>query len=144
VNEAGQSCVIFDGPDGIVAGEGVTTTLLWQTDEAPASNEGNAEGALEPSSFKVPRGGTKFVLARFPPGAGADSYGMHASNTLDYGVVLSGRLTLVLEAEEVELNPGDFIIDRGVLHGWRNSGREDATVLWTVLDAKPTARPATV
>ena len=70
LNEAGRSCVIFDGPGGILAGEGVTTRLLWQSDEAPASNEGNEEGAREPSSFKLPPGGNKFVIVEFPPGEG--------------------------------------------------------------------------
>lgn len=145
LNEAGKSCVILDGAAGL-AGDGQARTLLmWKTDQAPASNEGNADAADEPSSFAFPRGGSKFVIVHFPPGTSPENgRGMHASNTLDYGVLLSGRLTIVLEEGEADLGPGDLIIDRGVLHGWRNTGSEDAVVLWTILDAEPVGAGATV
>jgi quercetin dioxygenase-like cupin family protein len=144
LDRAGRSCVIIDDNGGIVDGERMTTTLLWQTDRAPASNQGNEDAATEPSSFRFPRGGSKFVIARFPPSEALTSHGMHASNTLDYGIVVSGRIILVLESGEVELNAGDIIIDRGVLHGWRNLWQEDAVILWTVLDAEPVGAGATV
>ena len=145
LNEAGRSCVIFDGPGGVASQSGAQTILLWKTDQAPASNEGIADAADEPSSFNFTRGGSKFVIVRFPPGTGQTSgRGMHASNTLDYGVVLSGRVTIVLEEGEADLGPGDLIIDRGVLHAWRNTGSEDCVVLWTILDAEPVGAAATV
>jgi mannose-6-phosphate isomerase-like protein (cupin superfamily) len=145
LNAAGQSCVIFDGPGGIASESGARTILLWKTDSAPASNAGIADAADEPSSFDFPRGGSKFVIVHFPPGTGEHSgRGMHASNTLDYGVVLSGRVTIVLEEGEADLGPGDLIIDRGVSHAWRNSGSEDCAVLWTILDAEPVGAGATV
>ena len=145
LNEAGKSCVILDGAAGI-AGEGQARTLLmWKTDQAPASNDGNDDAADEPSSFAFPRGGSKFVIVHFPPGTSEhNGRGMHASNTLDYGVVLGGRITIVLEDGEADLGPGDLIIDRGVPHAWRNTGSEDAVVLWTILDAEPVGAGATV
>lgn len=145
LNEAGQSCVLFDGPGGVASGSGARTILLWKSDQAPASNAGTADAADEPSSFEFARGGSKFVIVHFPPGTSeASGIGMHASNTLDYGVVLSGRVTIVLEAGEADLGPGDLIIDRGVLHAWRNTGDEDCVVLWTIVDAEPIGAGATV
>ena len=145
LNEAGKSCVILDGAAG-VAGEGQARTfLMWKTDQAPASNAGNADAATEPSSFSFARGGSKFVVVHFPPGTSElNGRGMHASNTLDYGVVLSGRITIVLEDGEADLGPRDLIIDRGVAHAWRNTGSEDAVILWTILDAEPVGAGATV
>jgi len=45
---------------------------------------------------------------------------MHATDTIDYLIILSGKVTLVLEEGEADLGPGDFVVDRGVVHGWRN------------------------
>lgn len=145
LNDQGRSCVILDGTGGVASEVGARTILLWKSDQAPASNEGNADAADEPSSFNFARGGSKFVIVHFPPGTSENAgRGMHASNTLDYGVVLSGRVTIVLEAGEADLGPGDLIIDRGVLHAWRNTGNEDCVVLWTIIDAEPVGAGATV
>ena len=64
LDESGLSCVLFDDAGGIVGGEGLTTILLWQSDEAPASNEGSEDGAREPVSFNFPPGGSGIDTAR--------------------------------------------------------------------------------
>nr|WP_246427034.1 cupin domain-containing protein [Sphingopyxis panaciterrulae] len=69
---------------------------------------------------------------------------MHATNTLDYGILLSGRITLVTETGETKLEPGDLIVDRGVLHGWRNPGPGPAKMLFVNIDAAPVGGGATV
>ena len=132
----GKSCVIFDDNGGM-AGHGGRTMLFWRSTAAPASNEGTKDAADEPSSFVFDPGATKFVTVRFPPGT---KPAMHTTNTLDYGILLEGQVTLVLEAGEVVLRKGDLIIDRGVAHGWRNDGPEDALILWTIVDAKPVGK----
>src|SRR3546814_12708345 len=69
---------------------------------------------------------------------------MHATNTLDYGILLSGRITLVTETGETKLEPGDLIVDRGVLHGWPNPGPGPAKMLFVNIDAAPVGGGATV
>ena len=51
---------------------------------------------------------------------------MHATTTIDYDTVISGRLTLVLDSGEYELGPGDTVVVRGDRHSWRNYGSEPA------------------
>jgi mannose-6-phosphate isomerase-like protein (cupin superfamily) len=65
--------------------------------------------------------------------------GMHATNTVDYLVVLSGELTLILEEGEVTLKTGDTLVDRGVSHAWENRGSEPALCAIVNLGAKPLA-----
>lgn len=138
LDKDGKSCVLFDDHGGAV-GHGGKSVLLWKSGAAPASNEGITDAADEPSSFVFETGGTKFVTIRIPPGTKPV---MHASDTLDYGIVLEGEITIVLETGEAVLHKGDFIIDRGVSHGWRNTGNEDAVILWTIVDAKPVGKGA--
>src|SRR3546814_14123673 len=73
-------------------------------------------------SFAFARGATKFLIVEFAADANLVGPGMHATNTLDYGILLSGRITLVTETGETTLAPGDLLVGRGVLHGWRNAG----------------------
>ena len=45
---------------------------------------------------------------------------MHATGSVDYGVILSGKITLELDEGEVtELGPGDVFVQNGTRHAWR-------------------------
>ncbi len=45
---------------------------------------------------------------------------MHATNSIDYQLVLSGELVLVTDKEEITVKPGDFVVQGGVSHTWLN------------------------
>jgi quercetin dioxygenase-like cupin family protein len=59
---------------------------------------------------------------------------MHRTATVDYGIVVAGTVTLVLEDDEVSLRAGDVAIQRGTVHAWENRGSEDARVLFILVD----------
>lgn len=64
-----------------------------------------------------------------------DTPGMHTTDTVDYGVVISGRLALELDdGETVDLEPGDVVIQNGTRHAWRI--KEKCTVLWVIVGAE--------
>ncbi|MCT4474671.1 cupin domain-containing protein [Bosea spartocytisi] len=70
------------------------------------------ESALQEMSDKVPRMGDHFE--RGAPG-------MHTSDTIDYGVVVRGEMTLELDdGQRVHLRQGDCIVQNGTRHRWRN------------------------
>lgn len=145
LDPTGRSCILFDGPGGFVtAAAGVRVTSLWQSDRSPADNSGDTDAADAAYSFAFARGGTKFLIVEFDPGDGLLGPGMHATDTLDYGVMLAGRITLVTQTGEVDLVPGDLIVDRGVLHAWRNRGPEIAKMIFVNIDAAPVGAGATV
>ena len=115
LNDAGQSAVIIDGPIPVLAD--ISAALVWQSKVQPADNSGNADTA-EPYAIEMLHNpGSTFAICTFPPGSHAH---MHATDTIDYLVIISGQVTLVTEKGEAELGPGDLVVDRGVLHGWRN------------------------
>jgi hypothetical protein len=107
LNPQGRSCILFDGSGGFTHEHGGTSvTLLWQSDRPPVDNSGTADAAREAYSFAFAGGGTKFLLVEFEPGEDLVGPGMHATDTLDYGMLLSGRISLLVETGEVELCTG--------------------------------------
>jgi uncharacterized cupin superfamily protein len=48
--------------------------------------------------------------------------GRHRTNSIDLVQILSGRITLLLDEHEVDLGPGDFVVQRGTWHAWSNRG----------------------
>lgn len=56
-----------------------------------------------------------------------DAPGMHTTDTTDYEIVLSGRIILELDdGAEVELSPGDTVVQNGTRHRWHNPFGEPA------------------
>jgi quercetin dioxygenase-like cupin family protein len=140
LGEDGRSCVQFDGP---VPRHGPVANLAWRTAAVPADNAGPADMALPYQMEFLHDGGTNFILTELPPGLDGEAF-MHATDTTDYLVVIAGEVTLVLETGETVLRPGDLIVDRGVIHGWRNDGGETAVYASVTLPAQPVGNGRTV
>jgi hypothetical protein len=70
------------------------------------------ESAMKELSDKVPGMGDHFER---------DAPGMHTSDTIDYGIVVRGEMTLELDdGQKVHLRQGDCIVQNGTRHRWRN------------------------
>ena len=88
------------------------------------------------------------MLIRFPGGGDwvrvdgddPDRPGMHATDTLDFMVVIDGRIVLGLDDGEHELGPGDVVVQRGNLHRWRVSGDEPCTYVVCMVRPDPSGR----
>lgn len=135
----GRSAVIIDGP--IPRFNAISAALAWRTDATPADNSGTADAVVPYSIDLLHTPGSNFAVCVFPAGAREI---MHATDTIDYLVVLSGRVTLVLEAGEAELGPGDLVVDRGVIHGWRNPHDEPCVAAVVNLPAHPVGQGRTI
>jgi mannose-6-phosphate isomerase-like protein (cupin superfamily) len=62
-----------------------------------------------------------------------DNPGMHTTKTIDYGIVLSGGITLELDAGEVHLKAGDIVVQRATRHGWHNRGSEPCKIAFILI-----------
>jgi mannose-6-phosphate isomerase-like protein (cupin superfamily) len=139
LNAEGKSCVIIDGP---VLDHGSPVGLVWRTGEVPADNTSNEDTATERYSMSMMHdGGTSFILTELPVGIGRF---MHVTDTVDYMFIISGRGVLELEAGEVEVGPGAFVVDRGVMHSWRVDGPEPLLMANVTIPAKPLGGGRTV
>ena len=132
LDSQGKSRVIID--DRIPRFNDMAAALAWRTEQYPADNSGDEDAAVPYSIDLLHTPGSNFAVCEFPPDT--REY-MHATDTIDYLVILSGRVTLVLEEGEVDLAPGDFVVDRGVMHGWRNSNDQPCVAAVVNLPANP-------
>jgi len=71
----------------------------------------------------------------FRGGVRAPHVAMQQTRTLDFCIVLEGEITLVLDTEEVELKPGDTVVQRGASHAWSNSSDRPCTLAISSHDA---------
>jgi naringenin degradation protein FdeH len=61
---------------------------------------------------------------------------MHRTETVDYGIVISGEITLVLDKGEANLKAGDVVIQRGTNHAWANRSGKPCRMLFMLVDGK--------
>jgi naringenin degradation protein FdeH len=146
-DEAGDPAIIRQGqpPTVIHAGRYVTTEL-WVSDRTPPEVTG-ADPSTRPWELEPPPGGTCFRIVEIAPagahpadGGDVDAEGFqeaHATQTLDYVTVLSGRVTLVVGGAQATLGPGDSVVQQpGVPHDWQNRSAERAVLVGVLLSAR--------
>jgi uncharacterized cupin superfamily protein len=61
---------------------------------------------------------------------------MHRTESIDYGIVLEGEMTLVLDDSDVLLNQGDVVVQRGTNHAWANRSGRMSRMLFILLDGE--------
>lgn len=61
---------------------------------------------------------------------------MHRTESIDYGVVLEGEITLMLDDQAVALKPGDVVIQRGTIHAWANRSGATCRMLFVLTDGQ--------
>jgi quercetin dioxygenase-like cupin family protein len=106
---------------------------LWNTAEAPAP--------LRPTELREPtdrplvtppdRDGSVIRIVEFAPRSRSP---MHRTETIDYGIVLSGNVVLLLDdGSETMLRTGDVVVQRGTQHAWANPENEPASMAFILL-----------
>jgi mannose-6-phosphate isomerase-like protein (cupin superfamily) len=130
LDASGQSCVLIDGP---------AKPVIWSTEETPADNSSTKDAGG--GAFRFPESGSLFVFSDIPPGGNIQ---MHATDTLDYIVILSGEVVFITETGETVLRAADALVDRGHMHAWRNESDEPCRIMNVLLPARPVGKGATV
>ena len=139
------------------AANGLTSTLLWVEVTTPGDNTGDIDGADREIGVAPPDGGSVFRIVEFVPddtsvsnedmkkelGLDPDSGGpvrhpgMHKTRSVDYGIVISGEIDMLVDADEVHLKAGDVVVQRGTNHAWANRGTEPCRIAFVLIDAHP-------
>ena len=163
----GKSIIMTDGiAPNVLEMEsmpGLALTDLWETNGAPASNEGNADAAERKVHLEPPKNGTILRIVEFPPdsqwrqsadarkafnsiGAGhaSDRHSadpmMHKTATVDYIVVLKGEIWAIMDRGETLLKAGDILVQRGTNHSWSVRTNEPCVVAAVLVSAKPVGK----
>jgi mannose-6-phosphate isomerase-like protein (cupin superfamily) len=59
---------------------------------------------------------------------------MHRTESIDFGIMTEGELTLIMEDGERALYPGDIVVQVGTNHGWENRGETASRIAFVLLD----------
>jgi hypothetical protein len=165
-SKAGKSVILMDGPaPNAVSPPAVpqlVNTVLWITDNSPASNRGDEDASPKGRVLGIepPSRGSVFRIVDFPPDKvfeGADTRKMmeevggghaldkgkarhalfHKTNTVDYALVLEGEIWAMLDEGETLMRPGDVLIQRGTNHSWSNRTDQSCRIAFILIDAEP-------
>lgn len=164
-DSSGKAVVQFDGAAANVQTReelGTTNTMLWVTDSIPpvipsSADEGNRKVGVEP-----PPNGTIFRVIEYAPQKDIHSDyetklrimrrmglapegpasehprdpGMHHTKSLDYVLILSGEIDMLLDDSEVHLKAGDVVVQQGTNHAWVNRGDQPCKVAFILISAR--------
>jgi mannose-6-phosphate isomerase-like protein (cupin superfamily) len=160
-DSTGKAVVVSDGqPDDllIMAERGVAFTEMWRFSSVPTALDawGERDPGVQLSIAPAP-GGVNFRVVQFDPrspeavvdGEAAfakmgspDAYvpnarhpAMHRTSTVDFAIVISGSITLLLDDQDVTLAPGDVVVQRGTNHAWVNHASEPCLIAFVLTDA---------
>jgi oxalate decarboxylase/phosphoglucose isomerase-like protein (cupin superfamily) len=116
---------------------GHESLVVWTTDATPANaRETRDAGNWSVSTPPIPRGSI-FRVTEYGPGV---SSRMHSNETIDYTVIMSGEIEMLLEdGSEVHLRAGDVVVQRATKHDWVNRGNVPCVVAFILLDARKEA-----
>lgn len=160
VTASGRSYVAMDGPAPQVVeqpGRGLTFHELWATD-GPGTDDGSGDPGARPPRHHPAPGGTCLRIVEFRPDRDRDAAAVqadlekigaadiavdnadptfHRNDTVDYNLILSGQIVALTESGEVELGPGDVLIQRGTAHTWSNRWSEPCVYASVMVSARP-------
>jgi mannose-6-phosphate isomerase-like protein (cupin superfamily) len=145
----------------IAAIPGTVFHEVWSTVATPAPVDNGADPTLGELMLPPPRQGTRMRFVDIPPDTaeflahGAANMKsafsqigdekastvkahsphplMHRTESVDYGVVIEGEMTLVLDDSEVQLLPGSVVVQRGTNHAWANRSGKPCRMLFVLL-----------
>jgi quercetin dioxygenase-like cupin family protein len=145
LGEDGRSRFLIDAPMDDARGMNGRSHVIWRTPSVPADNSGRED--IDASHMKVSElseGGSLFMIHTFPPDHGSTKPFWHATNSIDYITMLAGEVVFVTETSETTLRADDVLVDRGVLHAWRNDSDSDAVAAIVTVPALPLGKGRTV
>jgi mannose-6-phosphate isomerase-like protein (cupin superfamily) len=170
-DESGKSVFASDEtvePDRVVLLPAAEFYQLWGGDKTPQFPD---DGSMPQwRTYFPPVGGFRFGLLTVPPETGTEEQelfnldeavadveaklpgllrymdpsdaGMHATDTIDFEVVLDGTIILELDdGAQVTLNLGDTVVQNGTRHRWKNPGDEPARLALFIVGASHAAVP---
>ena len=139
---------------------------VWNTRETPARiDRASGEPHEEGITLAPPKNGTRIRVLDVPPedpriaqltpeqarahfaevgaadaashsGGGSRHAFMHRTETIDYGIVLEGEITLILDEGETVVRAGDIVIQRGTNHGWANRSGKPCRIAFILIDGR--------
>ena len=118
----------------IPSGDAAMATI-WTTTTVPADLNDETDGRNRDAGTTL-KGGSVIRIVDMLPNASSP---MHRTSSIDYGIVISGRIELELDKGVLTtIEAGGIIVQRGTMHKWRNpSSTEICRIVFVLTEAKP-------
>jgi quercetin dioxygenase-like cupin family protein len=118
----------------IPSGDAAMSTI-WTTLNVPADLNDDTDGAKRDAGTTL-KGGSVIRIVDMLPNCSSP---MHRSSSIDYGIILNGKIELELDNGFVKtIGQGGIIVQRGTIHKWRNpSATEICRIVFVLTEAKP-------
>ena len=78
----------------------------------------------------------RWVTPRRRPSAKVGGSAHASTETIDFAIVVSGEITMLLDVGEVVLKAGDILIQCGTNHAWVNRSNAPAVVIFVLIDGE--------
>ena len=111
---------------------GATSCVVWTIEGFPVDNDGGEDQGLRECGTTIDNG-TVFRILELAPGVSPRN---HRTDSIDYAVVMSGEVDMVLDDATVHLKAGDVLVQRGTIHNWVNRGTEPCLIAFVLITAK--------
>lgn len=139
LDQDGKSAILIDEP--IEHSQG-GAAMVWSAPALPIDNSLPADAPFPVFSFdQMHAGGASFMVMEYPPQMGEF---WHATDTVECVAMLSGEIVFMTETGEVTLRAGDILVDRGIVHCWRNDSGAPARAAIVMMPAHPVGKGRTV
>ena len=109
--------------------KGQNACVIWTTDSTPDDLTREDDAGLKEVGTVNPEG-TVLRIVEYQPGVAPRN---HRTDSIDYGIVLSGELDMALDDTVVHLKAGDVVVQRGTIHNWVNPGTEPCVVAFVLI-----------
>jgi mannose-6-phosphate isomerase-like protein (cupin superfamily) len=133
---------------------------IWVTDKSPPDFSSKDDRGKTKIGLVPPKSGTVFRIVDFAPdsqgehptdmnhmmkivGAEAPKRGlpprhpmMHRTRSLDYALIMSGEIDMLLDEGEVHLKAGDVIVQQATNHAWVNRSGKPCRVAFILMDSQ--------
>jgi mannose-6-phosphate isomerase-like protein (cupin superfamily) len=61
---------------------------------------------------------------------------MHRTRTVDYAIIMSGEIDMMLDDKVVHVKAGDVVVQQATNHAWLNHGTEPCRIIFVLMDSK--------
>jgi len=161
LDESGKAVVMIDERTRLTAPRPPNAAAnVWVTDKSLPDFSWSGDRGKTKIGLVPPKSGTVFRVVDFAPesasghptemnymmrivGDDAPAKGrppshpmMHRTRSLDYAIIMSGEIDMLLDDSVMHLKAGDVVVQQATNHAWVNRGKEPCRVAFILIDSR--------
>ena len=161
IDSSGKAVVMFDGQVQLTSFRSPNpASEMWVTESSPPDFSWTTDRGKTKVGLVSPKNGTIFRIVDFVPttqkiesmdintmmkvvGDHAPAKGlpprhpmMHRTRSVDYAIIMSGEIDMLMDEGEVHLKAGDVVVQQATNHAWVNRSGKPCRVAFILMDSR--------